>query len=71
MVPQNSWSEWQNHVLAELKRQSRSIDDLRDIVHEHREASAREIAALKVKASFWGGIAGSIPVVVAIIWYFG
>ena len=49
-----TWTEWANHVLAELERldgnQKEFIDQLGKINNS--------IIALKVKASIWGGIAG-------------
>lgn len=65
----NGWSEWQNHVLAELTRLSNSVDKLHESFNAHKEKNAASISALKVKASLWGGLAGGIPVAIAIIWY--
>ena len=53
----NGWSEYQKLVLSDLH-------DLKQSNKEARETMSRvgaEIAALKVKAGIWGGLAGLIP----------
>jgi len=68
-----SWNEWQNHVLAELKRLSDNIDKLNDAYISHREQCSIEIAKLKIKAGIWGGVVGAVPALVAaltaLIWW--
>lgn len=62
----NGWNEWSRHVLAELERLNgcySEIDKALQKIHV-------EIAMLKVKSGMWGAIGGSIPVIVALIfWY--
>ena len=76
----NGWSEWQNHVLAELRRLSGGIDilikhndddhkEIRACISEHKEETAAELAAIKVKSGIWGLIAGLIPAVGALIYF--
>lgn len=62
MPDTNGWNEWGKHVLAELERQNGLIEAL-------RRSTARietEIALLKLKAGFWGALAGAVPAVMAI-----
>jgi len=65
----NGWNEWQHHVLAEIRRLSSNVDKLNESVQCHREKTAGEISALKVKAGIWGGIGGMIPAAIALFWY--
>ena len=64
----NDWDVWQNHVLAELERLNASLIKLEDsnsTDHEDIKATIgnirTEITVLKIKASWWGAIAGAIP----------
>ncbi len=72
----NGWSEWQNHILAELRRLSAGVQHIADSNEDdHKEIRSdiaktnTEVAMLKVKASLWGAIAGAIPTGLAILWY--
>ena len=58
----NSWHEWSNHVLIELKRLDSSLQDVHSELHE----ISVEIAMLKVKAGLWGALAGLIPALIAV-----
>ena len=77
-MPPNDWSEWQNHVLAELKRLNKSYDslgeshknevnDLREEIHQFRKEVAVELTKLKMKAGTWGLMGAAIPVGLVII----
>lgn len=57
----NSWHEWSNHVLIELKRLDSSLQEVHNELHE----ISVEIAMLKVKAGLWGALAGLIPALIA------
>ena len=64
MTTGNGWSEWQNHVLAELQRLNSCIERMeKDVTKIHSE-----IAVLKVKAGLWGALAGAIPGCLALVW---
>jgi hypothetical protein len=61
----NGWNEWQNHVLAELKRLNNCIERMEEDVGKIHS----EIAVLKVKAGMWGALAGAIPGCIALVWF--
>jgi len=50
----NGWKEWGKHVLAEITRLSDEVNELRKDIHK----VDKDITMLKVKSSFWGGLAG-------------
>jgi len=59
----DGWDEWSRFVLKELERLNENTVRLqRDIAQVHVE-----VAGLKVKASTWGGLAGLITVLVALL----
>jgi hypothetical protein len=61
----NGWNEWQNHVLAELKRLNSCVERMEEDVGKIHS----EIAVLKVKARMWGAAMGAIPGgIAALIW---
>jgi len=56
---QDSWGAWQRHVLAELKRLSKSAEEIeRDI-----GLIQKEIALLKLKSGLWGTISAIVSVI--------
>lgn len=57
-VEVNSWGEWANHVLTELKR----LNSVQDEVRKDITSNTIELAQLKVKSSIWGAAAGMITV---------
>lgn len=59
----DEWEKWQNHVLAELDRNTRMHEKQIQEIQKIRI----ELAQLKVKAGLWGMIAGSIPALVFIL----
>lgn len=62
----NGWEKWENHILAELKRQN----DLISKIFDKLDRMNGDIVALKVKAGFWGVIGGGIVTVAGgiVIW---
>ena len=63
----NGWNEYEKHVLAELKRLTKSVTSL----WEETTRCRLDIRELKVKSGFWGVIGGTIPVIIMLaIWYF-
>jgi hypothetical protein len=76
----NGWNEWKNKVLSDLERIGTAVEhahevnmaehkEIRDSISCHREETASEISALKVKAGIWGFIAGFIPPVGVLIYW--
>lgn len=76
MDDNNGWSEWKNHVLAELNRLNVNLSDHTQADAENFEKLTAlittlkiDITTLKTKAGVWGSIAGvlaSIAVAVAV-----
>lgn len=62
MPDTNGWSEYQKLVLSELERHNGLIEDIRNKLGKIET----DIAMLKVKAGFWGALAGAIPVAIAM-----
>lgn len=50
----NDWDQYQRLVLSELKRLSKDVRELVDSNHKIKT----EISLLKLRASFWGTMAG-------------
>ena len=66
----NGWREWSKYVLKELEHNRADHDKMLDLLNEIDKRVAamdNEVAALQVKAGVWGLIAGTIPVVAAIL----
>lgn len=57
-----SWERDQRLVLNEMKRNTDTIELLRNEVGDLK----LEIAMLKIKSGLWGIAAGSIPVIIAL-----
>jgi hypothetical protein len=54
----------------EAERARKTESDLTDRLAEIRTRTTSELAALKVRASVWGGISGAIPAILAaMLWY--
>ena len=56
----DSWTEWSQHVLKELERLNDQLEKLQDSSNNIHI----ELAMLKVKASAWGAVAGTIPILI-------
>lgn len=52
----NDWKEWRRHILLELERQGKSIEDIKVDLSKIKT----DLAMLKVKAGSWGAIAGGV-----------
>ena len=61
-----SWEKYQKMVIDKLDNHSKRFEE----VAQHLTKIQVEIATLKVKASIWGGIAGMIPLIIAILLFF-
>lgn len=70
----NGWSEWKNHVLAEIGRLDERLEahtesdatnfkELRTLIEAGVDKISIEVATLKAKAGVWGVVGG---IVVAI-----
>lgn len=59
----DGWGEWSKHVLKELERLNRELNKL----HKRVSALEVEVAKLQVKASIWGGVAGFVTTIIALI----
>jgi len=70
MGDNDSWREWSNFVLMELKRTNTQIEDLDKKIEKLKDDQISklkvEIAMLKVKAGIWGVMGGAIPVLVLL-----
>lgn len=62
MTDTESWDNWREHVLAEIKRANDNFTILTIAVTNLHV----ETAKLQVKSGMWGVIGGMIPVVVLI-----
>ena len=63
MTPGNGFEEWKEYILAELKRLAHASENGTEI----QRAILIEIATLKAKATVWGVVGGSIPVLITIL----
>ena len=66
MAENNGWSQYQKLVMDKLG----AHDDKFGSIDSKLTQIQVDIATLKVKAGVWGGIAGLIPVVVAIVMFY-
>lgn len=70
MTP-GSWNEWQNHVLAELKRLSNAVEKHAEDDNRMHSVYTKELERLKTTAQIYGAIAGAVVAFVpAIVAYF-
>ena len=66
MAQENGWSQYQKLVMDKLGEH----DDKFGSIEGKLTQIQVDIATLKVKAGVWGGIAGLIPVVIAIVMFY-
>jgi len=66
MTETNGWSQYQKLVMDKLGEHDDKFNSLEDKLVRIQV----DIATLKVKAGVWGGVAGLIPVVVAIVMFY-
>lgn len=71
---ENGWEKYQVHVLEELKRMNGGQEKLGDAIDaikkeftEFKINTTKDVSALKVKAGIWGGIAGLISAIGAVV----
>ena len=66
MAQENGWSQYQKLVMDKLGEHDDKFTSIEDKLTKIQV----DIATLKVKAGVWGGVAGLIPVVVAIVMFY-
>ena len=75
LKPVNGWNEWAHRVLGDIEKCERKIGEIFNAIDDVKKQSAKdlqaiavEIAILKTKASFAGGVWGAIvSIVVSVI----
>ena len=66
MAQENGWSQYQKLVVDKLDDHDNKFTSIEDKLTKIQV----DIATLKVKAGVWGGVAGLIPVVIAIVMFY-
>ena len=66
MTQTNGWSQYQKLVVDKLGDHDEKFTSIEDKLMKIQV----DIATLKVKAGVWGGVAGLIPVVIAIVMFY-
>ena len=66
MTETNGWSQYQKLVMDKLGEHDEKFTSIEDKLMRIQV----DIATLKVKAGVWGGVAGLIPVVIAIVMFY-
>ena len=66
MAETNGWGQYQKLVMDKLGEHDDKFSSIEDKLTKIQV----DIATLKVKAGVWGGVAGLIPVVVAIVMFY-
>ena len=66
MAQENGWSQYQKLVVGKLDDHDGKFTSIEDKLTKIQV----DLATLKVKAGVWGGIAGLIPVVIAIVMFY-
>ena len=66
MTEINGWNQYQKLVMDKLTEHDEKFTSIEDKLVKLQV----DLATLKVKAGIWGGIAGLIPVVIAITMFY-
>ena len=66
MAETNGWNQYQKLVMDKLGEHDEKFTSIEDKLMRIQV----DIATLKVKAGVWGGVAGLIPVVIAIVMFY-
>ena len=66
MAETNGWPQYQKLVMDKLGEHDDKFNSIEDKLMRIQV----DIATLKVKAGVWGGVAGLIPVVIAIVMFY-
>ena len=59
----NGWKEYEKLVLDKLK----GLEDKTEKIELNQQMIREDIVGLKWRASIWGGVAGMIPVISALL----
>lgn len=65
----NGWTQWEKHVLAELKRLNDNMERTETKNDDDHRELFSSIATLRVKAGVWGAMAGAIPGIGVLIFF--
>ena len=66
MTEMNGWNQYQKLVMDKLTEHDEKFTSIEDKLVKLQV----DLATLKVKAGVWGGVAGLIPVVIAITMFY-
>ena len=66
MTETNGWNQYQKLVIDKLGEHDEKFTSIESKLMKIQV----DLATLKVKAGIWGGIAGMIPVVIAIVMFY-
>jgi hypothetical protein len=66
MAETNGWDQYQKLVIDKLGEHDEKFTSIESKLMKIQV----DIATLKVKAGIWGGLAGMIPVVIAIVMFY-
>ena len=66
MTETNGWNQYQKLVMDKLTEHDEKFPSIEDKLVKLQV----DLATLKVKAGVWGGVAGLIPVVIAITMFY-
>ena len=66
MAETNGWDQYQNLVIDKLGEHDEKFTSIESKLMKIQV----DLATLKVKAGVWGGLAGMIPVVIAIVMFY-
>ena len=66
MAETNGWDQYQKLVIDKLGEHDEKFSSIESKLMKIQV----DLATLKVKAGIWGGIAGMIPVVIAIVMFY-
>ena len=66
MTETNGWDQYQKLVIDKLGEHDEKFTSIESKLMKIQV----DLATLKVKAGIWGGIAGMIPVVIAIVMFY-
>jgi len=66
MTETNGWNQYQKLVMDKLGEHDEKFSSIESKLMKIQV----DLATLKVKAGIWGGLAGMIPVVIAIVMFY-
>jgi len=66
-MPVDDWKILGHHIVTELERQARCVEEMRNSQTEIFKQLEIEIATLKVKSSLWGAAGGLLAALAAVL----